>query len=60
MKDLQSNKEAFANFGIYRKPVIDEDELRSMLRKYAPGYKEKENEEIFENPNITNNGKYLI
>ena len=36
MKDLQPNKEAFANFDTDRKRVIDEDELRSMLRKYAP------------------------
>ena len=59
MKDLQPNKEAFANFDTDRKGVIDEDELTSMLRKYAPGYK-GENEEIFENPNIINNGKDLI
>ena len=42
---------------IERKGVIDEDDLRTILRKYAPDLKGKEIEEILEKPNVTTNGK---
>jgi Ca2+-binding EF-hand superfamily protein len=57
MKDPETIIDAFSIFDTYRKGVIDEDELRSMLRKYAPGLKGKEIEEILEKPNVTTNGK---
>ena len=57
MKDPETIIDAFSIFDVERKGVIDEDELRSMLRKYAPGLKGKEIEEILEKPNVTTNGK---
>ena len=57
MKDPETIIDAFAVFDTDRKGVIDEDELRSMLRKYAPDLKGKEIEEILEKPNVTTNGK---
>ena len=57
MKDPETIIDAFSIFDTERKGVIDEDELRSMLRKYAPGLKGKEIEEILEKPNVTTNGK---
>ena len=57
MKDPETIIDAFSIFDTDRKGVIDEDELRSMLRKYAPGLKGKEIEEILEKPNVTTNGK---
>ena len=57
MKDPETIIDAFALFDTDRKGVIDEDELRSMLRKYAPNLKGKEIEEILERPNVTTNGK---
>ena len=57
MKDPETIIDAFAIFDTDRKGVIDEDELRSMLRKYAPNLKGKEIEEILEKPNVTTNGK---
>ena len=57
MKDPETIIDAFALFDTDRKGVIDEDELRSMLRKYAPDLKGKEIEEILEKPNVTTNGK---
>ena len=56
-KDPETIIDAFSIFDTDRKGVIDEDELRSMLRKYAPGLKGKEIEEILEKPNVTTNGK---
>ena len=57
MKDPETIIDAFAIFDTDRRGVIDEDELRSMLRKYAPDLKGKEIEEILEKPNVTTNGK---
>ena len=39
------------------KKFYEEDELRSIMRKFAPNLKGKEIEEILEKPNVTNNGK---
>ena len=57
MKDPETIIDAFALFDVDKRGVIDEDELRSMLRKYAPELKGKEIEEILEKPNVTTNGK---
>ena len=57
MKDPETIIDAFAVFDTDRKGVIDEDELRGMLRKYAPDLKGKEIEEILEKPNVTTSGK---
>ena len=57
MKDPETIIDAFSVFDTDRKGVIDEDELRSMLRKYAPDLKGKAIEEILEKPNVTTNGK---
>ena len=57
MKDPETIIDAFSIFDTDRKGVIDEDELRSMIRKYAPNLKGKEIEEILEKPNVTSNGK---
>ena len=57
MKDPETIIDAFSIFDTDRRGVIEEDELRSMLRKYAPDLKGKEIEEILEKPNVTTNGK---
>ena len=57
MKDPETIIDAFSIFDTDRRGVIEEDELRSMLRKYAPDLKGKESEEILEKPNVTTNGK---
>ena len=57
MKDPETIIDAFSIFDTDKRGVIDEDELRSMLRKYAPDLKGKEIEEILEKPNVTSNGK---
>ena len=57
MKDPETIIDAFAIFDTDKRGVIDEDELRTMLRKYAPDLKGKEIEEILEKPNVTTNGK---
>ena len=57
MKDPETIIDAFSIFDTDKRGVIDEDELRSMLRKYAPELKGKEIEEILEKPNVTTNGK---
>ena len=57
MKDPETIIDAFAVFDTDRRGVIDEDELRSILRKYAPDLRGKEIEEILEKPNVTTNGK---
>ena len=57
MKDPETIIDAFSVLDTDRRGVIDEDELRSMLRKYAPDLKGKEIEEILEKPNVTTNGK---
>ena len=49
--------DAFSILDHDRKGVIDEDDLRTILRKYAPDLKGKEIEEILEKPNVTTNGK---
>ena len=57
MKDPETIIDAFSIFDTDKRGVIDEDELRTMLRKYAPDLKGKEIEEILEKPNVTTNGK---
>ena len=57
MKDPETIIDAFAVFDTDKRGVIDEDELRGMLRKFAPNLKGKEIEEILEKPNVTTNGK---
>ena len=57
MKDPETIIDAFAVFDTDRRGVIEEDELRSIMRKFAPNLKGKEIEEILEKPNVTNNGK---
>ena len=57
MKDPETIIDAFSVFDTDKRGVIDEDELRSILRKYAPDLKGKGIEEILEKPNVTTNGK---
>ena len=57
MKDPETIIDAFSVFDTDKRGVIDEDELRTILRKYAPDLKGKEIEEILEKPNVTANGK---
>ena len=57
LKDPETIIDAFSIFDTDKRGVIDEDELRSILRKYAPDLKGKEIEEILEKPNVTQNGK---
>ena len=57
MKDPETIIDAFSVFDTDNRGVIDEDQLRSILRKYAPDLKGKEIEEILEKPNVTTNGK---
>ena len=57
MKDPETIIDAFSVFDTDKRGVIDEDELRSILRKYSPDLKGKEIEEILEKPNVTSNGK---
>ena len=57
MKDPETIIDAFAVFDTDRRGVIEEDELRSIMRKFAPNLKGKEIEEILEKPNVTTNGK---
>ena len=57
LKDPETIIDAFSVLDTERRGVIDEDELRSILRKYAPDLKGKEIEEILEKPNVTTNGK---
>ena len=57
LKDPETIIDAFSILDTERKGVIDEDELRTILRKYAPDLKGKEIEEILEKPNVTTNGK---
>ena len=57
MKDPETIIDAFALFDTDRRGVIEEDDLRAILRKFAPNLKGKEIEEILEKPNVTTNGK---
>ena len=57
LKDPETIIDAFSILDTERKGVIDEDDLRTILRKYAPDLKGKEIEEILEKPNVTTNGK---
>ena len=57
MKDPETIIDDFSVFDTDKRGVIDEDQLRSILRKYAPDLKGKEIEEILEKPNVTTNGK---
>ena len=57
LKDPETIIDALSILDTDRKGVIDEDELRTILRKYAPDLKGKEIEEILEKPNVTTNGK---
>ena len=56
-KDPETIIDAFAVFDTDRRGVIEEDDLRAILRKFAPNLKGKEIEEILEKPNVTSNGK---
>ena len=53
MKEPEKIIDAFPLFDSNKRGIIDEDELRSILRKYAPHLIEKEIEEILEKPNVT-------
>ena len=57
MKDPETIIDAFSIFDTDKRGVIDEDELRGIMRKFAPNLKGKEIEEILEKPNVTKNGK---
>ena len=57
LKDPETIIDAFSVFDTDRRGVIDEDQLRSILRKFAPDLKGKEIEEILEKPNVSINGK---
>ena len=57
LKDPETIIDAFQIFDREKRGVIDEDQLREMLRKYAPGLKGREIEDILERPNVTTNGK---
>ena len=57
LKDPETIIDAFSVLDTDRKGIIDEEELRVILRKYAPDLKGKEIEEILEKPNVTTNGK---
>ena len=57
LKDPETIVDAFSVLDKDRKGVIDEDDLRVILRKYAPDLKGKEIEEILEKPNVSTNGK---
>ena len=57
LKDPETIIDAFSVFDTDRRGVIDEDQLRSILRKFAPDLKGKEIEEILEKPNVSSNGK---
>ena len=57
LKDPETIIDAFSILDTERKWVIDEDDLSTILRKYAPALKGKEIEEILEKPNVTTNGK---
>ena len=57
LKDPETIIDAFSIFDVDKRGVIDEDDFRTILRKYAPDLKGKEIEEILEKPNVTSNGK---
>ena len=57
LKDPESIIDAFSVFDTEGKGLIDEEQLRSILRKYAPDLKGREIEEILEKPNVSSNGK---
>ena len=57
LKDPETIIDAFSVFDTDRRGVIDEDQLRNILRKFAPDLKGKEIEEILEKPNVSSNGK---
>ena len=57
MKNLETIIDAFSIFYTDRKGNIDEDELRSIQRKYTATHKGKEIKKILEKSNVTFNGK---
>ena len=57
MKDPETIIDAFAILDTDKRGVIDEDEFRTILRKFAPNLKGKDIEEILDKPNVTKNGK---
>lgn len=57
LKDPETILDSFRLFDKEKKGTIDEDDLRVILRKYAPGLKGKEIEEILEKPGTTSNGQ---
>ena len=50
LKDPETIIDAFSIFDVDKRGVIDEDDFRTVLRKYAPDLKWKE---ILEKPNVT-------
>ena len=56
-RDPNTIKEAFGVFDKNHKGTVEEDEVRALLRKFAPELKGKEIEEILERANASNNGK---
>ena len=54
LKDPETIIDAFSIFDVDKRGVIDEDDFRTVLRKYAPDLKGKE---ILEKPNATSNEK---
>ena len=57
LKDPETIIDAFQVFDREKRGVVDEDQIREMLRKYAPNLKGREIEEILERPNVTTGGK---
>ena len=57
LKDPETIIDALSIFDIDKRGVIEEDDFRTILRKYAPDFKGKEIEEILEKSNINSNGK---
>ena len=57
LTDPETIIDAFSILDTDRRDVIDEDDLKTILWKYAPDLKGKEIKEILEKPNITTNGK---
>ena len=57
LREPESIIDAFKGIDKDGKGVIEEDDFRAILRKYAPDLKGKEIEDIIENAKASNNGK---
>jgi Ca2+-binding EF-hand superfamily protein len=57
LKDPEFIIDSFGILDTDKKGVIEEDELRSIIRKNAPNLKGREIEDIIEKPQATTNGK---